>query len=91
MGYIALEEAFLIPELAERQPMPQIGNLLRFKPDFAEHCQPRLTDFTEYRLPEMDEFGIDVQVLSLTAPGMQIDITPELARANARFANGLAR
>ncbi|OHV02750.1 amidohydrolase family protein [Mycobacterium talmoniae] len=90
MRYIALEEAFFIAELAERQPMPAGGLprvLSRFRPEFEERCRQRLTDFTEYRLPEMDEAGIDVQVLSLTVPGLQVDITPELARANARFAN----
>jgi hypothetical protein len=30
-----------------------------------------LPDFTEYRLPEMDAAGIDVQLLSLTVPGLQ--------------------
>lgn len=35
----------------------------------------------------MDEAGIDVQVLSLTVPGLQVDIEPELACSNARFVN----
>ena len=29
----------------------------------------RLPDFTEYRLPDMDKHGIDMQVLSLSASG----------------------
>jgi 2,3-dihydroxybenzoate decarboxylase len=85
MRYIALEEAFFIPELAERQPIPALP--LTFKPEFAEHIRPRLTDFSEYRLSEMDNAGIDIQVLSLTVPGLQVDIDPGLARDNARFAN----
>src|ERR1700677_67729 len=85
MRYIALEEAFFIPELAERQPKPALP--LTFKPEFAEHIRPRLTDFSEYRLSEMDNAGIDIQVLSLTVPGLQVDIDPGLARDNARFAN----
>jgi 2,3-dihydroxybenzoate decarboxylase len=85
MRYIALEEAFFIPELAERQPIPALP--LTFKTEFAEHIRPRLTDFSEYRLSEMDDAGIDIQVLSLTVPGLQVDIDPGLARDNARFAN----
>jgi 2,3-dihydroxybenzoate decarboxylase len=90
MRYIALEEAFFIPELAERQPMSDSRRFLEtlgFKPGIGERYQSRLTDFTEYRLPEMDDAGIDIQVLSLTAPGLQVDIDAERARDNARFAN----
>jgi 2,3-dihydroxybenzoate decarboxylase len=89
MRYIALEEAFFIPELTERQPMPPDGvpRLAHFNPDNVNRFAARLPDFTEYRLPEMDDAGIDMQVLSLTVPGMQIDIDPELACTNARFVN----
>lgn len=90
MRYIALEEAFFIPELAERQPMSRDGVPLlpsRFNAEIAQRFAARLPDFTEYRLPEMDEAGIDVQVLSLTVPGLQVDIGPELACENARFVN----
>jgi 2,3-dihydroxybenzoate decarboxylase len=89
MRYIALEEAFFIPELAELQPKSdgqRFLQSLKFKTGYAEHIQGRLSDFTEYRLPEMDDAGIDIQVLSL-APGLQIDIDAETARDNARFAN----
>jgi 2,3-dihydroxybenzoate decarboxylase len=86
MRYIALEEAFFIPELADLQPAHQ--RLMQLmKPEFADRYQRRLPDFTEYRLTEMDEAGIDMQVLSLTSPGVQVDIDAEPARANARFAN----
>jgi 2,3-dihydroxybenzoate decarboxylase len=91
MRYIALEEGFFIPELAERQPMPHQAGMprlpFRFKTEFGERVQRALPDFTEYRLPEMDDAGIDIQVLSLTVPGLQVDIEPELARDNARFVN----
>jgi len=88
--YVALEEAFVIPELAERQPMPKDGVPAvpsRFRADLVERFAARLPDFTRYRLPEMDDAGIDMQVLSLTVPGLQVDIEPELARSNARFVN----
>ncbi len=90
MRYIALEEAFFIPELAERQPISDTRPLMQslgFKPESSEHCERRLSDFTEYRLPEMDDAGIDIQVLSLTVPGLQVDIDAERACDNARFAN----
>jgi 2,3-dihydroxybenzoate decarboxylase len=88
--YIALEEAFFIPELAERQPTPPGGTPQfpsRFKTGFAERVTLRLPDFTHYRLAEMDQAGIDIQVLSLTVPGLQVDIAPDIACRNAHFVN----
>ena len=88
MCYIALEEAFFISELAERQPTQALQHVLRkMKPEISERFKRRLPDFSEQRLAEMDDAGIDVQVLSLTAPGMQVDIDAERACDNARFAN----
>lgn len=69
MRYIALEEAFSIPELEARQPaLPDRG---RFKPEYEDAWSRKLADFTEFRLPEMGATGIDMQVLSLTVPGLQ--------------------
>ncbi|WP_454561540.1 amidohydrolase family protein [Mycobacterium haemophilum] len=88
MRYIALEEAFFIPELAHLQPTSEPQRMMRrFKPEYTERFERQLTDFTEYRLPEMDNAGIDIQVLSLTVPGLQVDIDAEQARHNACFAN----
>ena len=90
MRYIALEEAFFIPELAELQPMSDTRPLMQslgFKAGISEQCERRLADFTEHRLPEMDDAGIDIQVLSLTVPGLQVDIDADRACDNARFAN----
>jgi 2,3-dihydroxybenzoate decarboxylase len=85
MRYIALEEAFSISGLDDRQPSPWLGLPLsqRHLADWAR----KLPDFTEYRLPEMDAAGIDVQVLSLTVPGLQADTDPAISRDDARFAN----
>jgi hypothetical protein len=66
MRYIALEEAFSIPELTDRQPPPWPAN--RFSRRHLADWARKLPDFTGYRLPEMDAAGIDVQVLSLTVP-----------------------
>lgn len=82
MKYIALEEAFSIPGLAD--PMPQLSSRTT---SYAEDWLRKLPDFTEYRLPEMDAAGIDIQVLSLTVPGLQADIDVDTARENARRAN----
>lgn len=81
MKLIALEEAFSIPGLAD--PMPQLS--ARATP-YAEQWLRKLPDFTEYRLPEMDAAGIDIQVLSLTVPGLQADLDAGVARRNARRA-----
>src|SRR5260370_119277 len=69
MRYMALEEAFSIRGLDDRQPSPWLGLPLgqRHRAAWAR----KLPDFTEYRMPEMDAAGIDVQVLSLTVPGLQ--------------------
>jgi 2,3-dihydroxybenzoate decarboxylase len=85
MRYIALEEAFSVPELEDRHPSPWLG--FRFSQRHITDWARKLPDFTEYRLPEMDEAGIDVQVLSLTVPGLQTDTDDRTARDDARFAN----
>jgi 2,3-dihydroxybenzoate decarboxylase len=85
MTYIALEEAFTIPELAARQPAATMR--IRVTPDYAEVCGRRLVDFEQHRLPDMDANGIDMQVLSLTVPGIQADTDVAVARDNATFAN----
>jgi 2,3-dihydroxybenzoate decarboxylase len=51
MRYIALEEAFSIPELDDHRPS---WSELRFNHRYATDFARRLPDFTEYRLPDMD-------------------------------------
>ncbi|MFF0579708.1 amidohydrolase family protein [Streptosporangium saharense] len=85
MRYIALEEAFALPELAARQPT--VPMRIRVTDEYAEMCGRKLVDFEEYRLPEMDANGVDIQVLSLTVPGIQADTAPDRAVDNAVFAN----
>jgi 2,3-dihydroxybenzoate decarboxylase len=85
MRYIAIEEAFSIPELAERQSSPWPPN--RFSQIHLADWGRRLPDFTEYRKPGMDAAGIDIQVLSLTVPGLQADLGAPAALDDARFAN----
>jgi 2,3-dihydroxybenzoate decarboxylase len=85
MRYIALEEGFSLPGLADRQPMPTLP--FSFKPEYAQDWVRRLADVEEFRLPEMDAAGIDVQVLSMTVPGLQVDLDGPTAVENARWAN----
>lgn len=85
MQYIALEEAFSIPELTVLRSAPPLG--IRVRKEYTEAWARKLADFTEYRLPEMDAAGIDIQVLSLTVPGIQIDLPAHEATEAARFAN----
>ena len=86
MCLIALEEAFFIPELAQRQLLPAEGLpqiTILWNEQVANRFSTCLPDFADQRLREMDDTGIDLQVLSLTVPGMQIDIDAELACAKA--------
>lgn len=85
VGHIALEEAFAIPELAGRQPATNMP--IRVKPELAELWAARLVDFEQHRLPDMDANDIDIQVLSLSVPGIQADTDPAVAVSNAQFAN----
>jgi 2,3-dihydroxybenzoate decarboxylase len=76
---IALEEHFMDPELAKYADSEDSSGFIR----------TRLDDLGELRLKEMDEGGIDVQVLSQTGPStqrMDADIAIPLAqRTNDRL------
>src|SRR6266481_2816788 len=79
MRHIALEEAFSVPEWNAE---PDWGDFPIDRELVASWVR-KLRDVTEYRLPEMDEYGIDIQVLSLTVPGIQVDQDASTARDNA--------
>lgn len=83
MRHIALEKAFSVPHWNAGLDW---GNL-PIKGELVEAWTRKLRDITEYRLPDMDEHGIDIQVLSLTVPGIQLDQEAPSARDNARAAN----
>jgi len=85
MKIIAIEEAFSVPGMAttvavQDQPSP-------FRPSVLENWERRLPDFTQYRLQNMDENGVDVQVLSLTSPGVQMQPDAAIAVSDAQLAN----
>ena len=77
---IAIEEHFWTPEIRD------VNGVTKFvrQPDIAQ----RLGDLGELRIREMDEAGIDLQVLSETAPAAQ-GLEPELAVRLARRSNDL--
>ncbi|MGO4447238.1 amidohydrolase family protein [Mycobacterium sp. 2YAF39] len=85
MKLIALEEHILPAELVE-QVLPA--------PLAREALTAKLVDVEEHRLPAMDDAGIDMQVLSVTAPGSQqvpAEAAVELSRAlNDRCAETIA-
>jgi 2,3-dihydroxybenzoate decarboxylase len=84
MKIIALEESFWYEKLAtEGSTVAHV----RVKSAVAADWQRKLVDFTDYRLPDMDRNGVDVQVLSLTSPGIQVQRDPDIAVVDARTAN----
>lgn len=88
MRLIAVEEAFSIPELDRRHPAAGDLGAVPIGRGIARHVAERLPDLTELRLEDMDRNGVDVQVLSLGAPGLQIaGLSSAEAVADARFAN----
>ncbi len=105
---IATEEAFSIPEVADalgevaRAGGSSLDLLLLksiYAPDSMDNSRAplkaKLLDLDAGRIADMDANGVDVQLLSLTAPGVQMfdaDTACELAKlANDRLAETIAR
>jgi 2,3-dihydroxybenzoate decarboxylase len=84
MKIVALEESFWYEKLATEG---STVSHVRVKSAVAADWRRKLADFTEYRLPDMDRNGVDMQVLSLTSPGIQVQPDPGVAVADARTAN----
>ncbi len=104
---IAVEEAFSIPEIADllidigKSPTLSLDKTF-FDPVFRQglrlHKRPvreDLLDVETHRLAEMDRLGVDMQILSLSSPGVQMfdaDTACELsALANDRLADIVRR
>lgn len=105
MRRIATEEAFQLPEVAaalgevgrgtsRNSDMQLVRRIYADSSTYYAGFLAPLLDLTEARLRDMDENGVDMQVLSLTAPGVQLfdaDTATELARiANDRLAETIA-
>ncbi len=68
MKIVALEESFWYEKLAAEGS--RVSDV-KVKSAVAADWQRKLVDFSEYRLPDMDRNAVDMQVLSLTSPGIQ--------------------
>ena len=79
---IALEEHFSIGEL-----LPTSAELEFFDPVVLDAVEPLLPELAEKRLANMDKAGIEIAVLSQTAPGIQAIANSPEASAMARYAN----
>ena len=77
---IAIEEHYWDAELAKTYTGPEAGR--------PGDIHTRLYDFAELRIKEMDEAGIDIQVLSLGAPSTSalrqlVSTSPSRSRSSA--------
>ncbi|HEX4207301.1 MAG TPA: amidohydrolase family protein [Ktedonobacteraceae bacterium] len=81
MKKITLEEHFSAPEALGYRLAKQ------FPANYANDIRARLQDIEAFRLPEMDLYGIDMQVLSLNAPGIQGETDTATAINKARQVN----
>ena len=89
MKIIALEEHFATPEImAAWQALSPGLQDISLKQSTGGEAGHRLLDLADERLRSMDAAGIDVQVLSLTTPGVQ-SLDPGQAVPLARAANDL--
>jgi 2,3-dihydroxybenzoate decarboxylase len=80
---IALEEHFCIPSMLylakDMEKSIAAGPM--------EYYKKRLLDFDNLRIEEMDKYGIDLSVLSMTVPGVQLEPDVKKAVDLAKVAN----
>jgi 2,3-dihydroxybenzoate decarboxylase len=83
---IAMEEAFTVPAMTTRGIL--MNQQQRFRESALADMARRLPDFTELRLKDMDEHGVDMQVLSLTNnQGLELQPDVGIAVSDAKLAN----
>jgi len=80
---IALEEAFTIAAFKDREH----AMVTHINPKWGAYVKERIADLTDRRLEDMDSAGIDMQVLSLTVPGIQGMTDTGAAISTAKQAN----
>jgi 2,3-dihydroxybenzoate decarboxylase len=82
---IALEEAFTTAAFKDREEAMEA----HINPKWGAYIKERIADLTDRRLEDMDNSGIDMQVLSLTMPGIQGMTDTDAAISTAKQANDL--
>lgn len=80
-GKIAMEEHFALADT--------FTNTKRFSTGMSDDLRRRLMDIHDIRLGEMDEFGIELAIQSLNAPGVQSVVEVDKAVDLARRANDI--
>ncbi len=89
MKIVSLEEHFATPEImAAWKALPPEQQDIAVKQSAIGDIERRLLDVADERIRSMDEAAIDVQVLSLTTPGVQ-SLDPEKAVPLARASNDI--
>jgi 2,3-dihydroxybenzoate decarboxylase len=83
MKKIALEEHFWIDGFPHTG---KVGERL-FQPEFLRSIDAAMPDFAELRIAAMDKAGIEISVLSLISPGVQVERDHAKAVSEARRAN----
>ncbi|WP_051580920.1 amidohydrolase family protein [Pseudonocardia acaciae] len=89
---ITLEEAYQHPDavraiLANEEDLRGLLESVALTPEYYHRVARRLPEFDELRLASMDAAGIEHQIISLTAPGIQAIADPAEATAEARRQN----
>ncbi len=80
---IVLEEHFSTPEMSK-----YATDVVKTIDDkFLDYVKPRLMDMNGVRLEEMDKYGIDMAVLSVTSPGVQLEPDAAAAVKSAKHIN----
>ncbi|ACK52389.1 amidohydrolase 2 [Methylocella silvestris BL2] len=81
IGKIALEEHFVSEDA--KAYLPALG----VRPEVQKRIDDGLVDVEQYRLPDMDAHGVEMQLVSLTADGVQIEPDRDKAAMIASRAN----
>lgn len=80
---IVLEEHFSHPMLADY--VGDIEDII--EPQHFSHYKSRLLDLEDVRIREMDANGVDISVLSVTTPGVQVEPNRDVAVKRAKEIN----